>query len=103
MLVCHHAKYKLLEIPPEIFIVTVGDLDGLEIFIFVVIVAVDTETGSVSMQKVSTELEFFHDVHDDPVEQISGAVIVNAVKGAKKNIIIQVFRCDPGTKQLFCR
>lgn len=103
MLVCHHAEHELLEIPPEIFIVTVGYLDSPEVFFIVVIVTVDTETGSVSVQQVSTKLEFFHDVQNDPVEQISGAVIVNAVKGTKKDIIIQVFGGDPGTEQLFRR
>lgn len=103
VLVGHHGKHELFEIPAEIFIVAVGDLDGSEILIGVVILAMDAETGGVSMQEVGAELELLHDFHDNTVEQVCGTVIVDPVKGPQKNIIVQMVRGDSGSKQLFCR
>jgi len=86
-----------------LFIVTIGDLDGPGVFILVVIVTMDAETCRIGVQEMGPELEFFHNFHDDPVEQIGGTVVVNAVKGTKNDIIVQMFWGDAGTKQLFRR
>lgn len=99
MLIGYHAQDKLLKIIPVIFVVAIGNPDGAKVLLVIIfIVTTDAETGGICVEQMGAEFEFFHNFHDDLVEEIGGSMLVDEIQCPKENVIVEMLRGDYGSE-----
>ncbi len=92
-LIGRHPEDELLEVPPAVFGMAVGDghVAGVEVGI---VLAADAERGGIDMEAVRTILAGEEALRDDRVEELGRAVRGDCIQRSAEHVVVEMLSDD---------